>query len=35
VNGDPLTDITLLQQPLQLLAVMKDGVFHKEWQESC
>jgi imidazolonepropionase-like amidohydrolase len=30
VDGDPLADITLLQDPKRILAVMKDGVFHKE-----
>jgi imidazolonepropionase-like amidohydrolase len=29
VDGDPLADITVLQKPERLLAVMKDGVFHK------
>lgn len=30
VDGDPLTDITIFQDPSKLHAVMKDGVFHKE-----
>lgn len=30
VDGDPLADITILQDPSKLHAVMKDGVFHKE-----
>jgi imidazolonepropionase-like amidohydrolase len=30
VDGDPLADITILQNPKRLRAVMKDGVFHKE-----
>ena len=30
VDGDPLANIALLQDPSRLLAVMKDGVFHKE-----
>jgi len=29
VDGDPLTDIDLLQDRSRLLAIMKDGVFHK------
>jgi imidazolonepropionase-like amidohydrolase len=29
VDGDPSTDVTLLQDAGRLLAVMKDGVFHK------
>lgn len=29
VDGDPLVDITVLQKPERLLAVMKDGRFHK------
>jgi imidazolonepropionase-like amidohydrolase len=29
VDGDPLADITVLQKPERLLAVMKDGRFHK------
>jgi imidazolonepropionase-like amidohydrolase len=32
VDGDPLADITVLQKPERLLAVMKDGVFHKSPQ---
>jgi imidazolonepropionase-like amidohydrolase len=30
VDGDPLANIALLQEPSRLLAVMKNGVFHKE-----
>lgn len=30
VDGDPLADITILQKADRLLAVMKDGVFHKQ-----
>lgn len=30
VDGDPLTDITVLQKPERLLAIMKDGAFAKE-----
>lgn len=30
VDGDPLADLALLLQPDKLLAIMKDGVFHKE-----
>jgi imidazolonepropionase-like amidohydrolase len=30
VDGDPLANIVLLQDPSRLLAVMKNGVFHKE-----
>lgn len=29
VDGDPLADITVLQKPERLLAIMKGGVFHK------
>jgi len=29
VDGDPLADITVLQDRSRLLAVMKDGVFHR------
>lgn len=29
VDGDPLVDIRVLQEAARLLAVMKDGVFHK------
>ena len=29
VDGDPTTDITILQNPTKLLAIMKDGQFHK------
>jgi imidazolonepropionase-like amidohydrolase len=30
VDGDPLSDIKILQQPERILAVMKDGRFYKE-----
>jgi imidazolonepropionase-like amidohydrolase len=30
VDGDPLADITFLQDPKRIRAVMKDGVFHKK-----
>ena len=30
VDGDPLSNIAVLQDPNKLLAVMKDGEFHKE-----
>jgi imidazolonepropionase-like amidohydrolase len=30
VDGDPLTNIAVLQQAERILAVMKDGSFHKE-----
>jgi imidazolonepropionase-like amidohydrolase len=30
VDGDPSANITVLQDPARLLAVMKDGVFWKE-----
>lgn len=30
VDGDPVANITVLQDPKRLLAVMKDGRFHKE-----
>jgi imidazolonepropionase-like amidohydrolase len=30
VDGDPLANIAVLQDPGKLLAIMKDGVFHKE-----
>ena len=29
VDGDPLADITVLQKPERILAVMKDGTFYK------
>ena len=29
VDGDPLADITLLQDQRRILAVMKDGEFHR------
>ena len=30
VDGDPLANINILQDPARILAVMKDGVFYKE-----
>jgi imidazolonepropionase-like amidohydrolase len=30
VDGDPLSSISILQNPARLLAIMKDGQFHKE-----
>jgi imidazolonepropionase-like amidohydrolase len=30
VDGDPLANITILQDPNRLLAIMKNGVFHKQ-----
>ena len=30
VDGDPLADVDILQDRDRLLAIMKDGVFHKE-----
>jgi imidazolonepropionase-like amidohydrolase len=30
VDGDPLADLSILLEPRKLLAIMKDGVFHKE-----
>ena len=30
VDGDPVANIAILQDPIRLLAVMKDGQFHKE-----
>ena len=30
VDGDPLANIAILQDPARLLAIMKDGVFHKQ-----
>ena len=29
VRGDPTTDVTLLEDQANLLAIMKDGRFHK------
>ena len=29
IDGDPLDDITILQHKERILAVMKDGVFHR------
>jgi imidazolonepropionase-like amidohydrolase len=31
VDGDPLDDLGILQKREKLLAIMKDGVFHKPW----
>jgi len=31
VDGDPLDDLGMLQKREKLLAIMKDGVFHKPW----
>jgi imidazolonepropionase-like amidohydrolase len=30
VDGDPLADVRILQDRKRLLAIMKDGTFHKE-----
>jgi len=30
VDGDPLSNISILQNPAKLLAIMKDGQFHRE-----
>jgi imidazolonepropionase-like amidohydrolase len=30
IDGDPLADIRILQDRNRLLAIMKDGRFHKE-----
>lgn len=30
IDGDPMTDITVLQDKFRILAVMKDGKFHRE-----
>ncbi len=30
IDGDPLANVTILQDPARILAVMKDGRFHKE-----
>ena len=32
VDGNPLLDLSLLQDRHALLAIMKDGVFHKRYQ---
>jgi imidazolonepropionase-like amidohydrolase len=32
VDGNPVEDISLLQDPDNLLMIMKDGAFHKEPQ---
>jgi imidazolonepropionase-like amidohydrolase len=29
VDGDPLGDVSILQDKAKLVAIMKDGVFHK------
>jgi imidazolonepropionase-like amidohydrolase len=29
VDGDPLADVSLLQQPKRLAAIMQNGQFHK------
>ncbi|NCZ59986.1 MAG: amidohydrolase family protein, partial [Betaproteobacteria bacterium] len=29
IDGDPLTDITVLQDQARIMAVMKDGEFHR------
>ena len=30
VDGDPLADITILQDRARIVSVMKDGTFHRE-----
>ena len=30
IDGDPMVDITVLQDKSRILAVMKDGKFHRE-----
>ncbi len=30
VDGNPLDDVRILQDRAKLLAIMKDGVFHKQ-----
>ena len=30
VDGDPLSDITVLQDSTKLVGIMKGGVFHKD-----
>jgi imidazolonepropionase-like amidohydrolase len=30
VDGDPIADVRILQDKNRLLAIMKDGVFHKD-----
>lgn len=35
VDGNPLSDITILQDPGKLSAIMKGGVFHKEPRRLC
>jgi imidazolonepropionase-like amidohydrolase len=32
VDGNPLTDVRILQDRDRLLAIMKDGSFHKDWK---
>ena len=34
IDGDPLADITILQNTASILAVMKDGVFHRDLPET-
>ena len=29
VDGDPSVDVSILQDPARLVAIMKDGIFHK------
>ena len=29
IDGDPLSNISILQNPAKILAIMKDGRFHK------
>ena len=35
IDGDPTTDITVLQDKAKITAVMKDGVFHRSPPVSC
>jgi imidazolonepropionase-like amidohydrolase len=30
IDGDPLEDITILQDQSRIVGIMKDGVFHKD-----
>jgi len=30
VDGDPLSNLSILREPSRMLAVMKDGVFYKQ-----
>ena len=32
VDGNPLSDVRILQDRDRLLAIMKDGSFHKDWK---